>query len=367
MDPIKSLEKYKVRVFKNARETGRQLGIGSYGSVVELKVRGVGTFAGKKLHEALINSGDTTRLVQECVLMSKLRHPNIAKFCGVCKLPTSSVPALVMELMDHNLEKVIENTADLPLTTKISILIDIAYGLAYLHSQNPKVLHRDLTARNVLLDKSMKAKITDFGNSRIVDATRISKPLTQYPGTLLYMPPEAFNVHSKYGDRLDIFSFGHLGLYTITQTFPKNLLPATYTTEDEQLAARSEVERRSEYIELLHKSLPTADHPMARLVKQCLHNDPNRRPDCLELLHWLEDIQSLDQGEPEMEDECAYVEMDEIKRSSSITESEKMSSRVAKIQRFETAINSRTDKDNEFLVSVYRFAGHPCYFRLQGI
>ena len=236
MDVIKSLERESVKVFRNVKETGRQLGIGSFGSVVELKIRGEGKFAGKKIHEVLIVDGDSQLLVKECKLMSSLIHPNIAKFCGVCSLPTSTIPVLIMELMDHNLEEVIENkTAEfqLDLLTKIAILIDIANGLAYLHNRTPQVLHRDLTARNVLLDKSMHAKLTDFGNSRLVDATRISKTMTQAPGTQVYMPPEALDAHSKYSDRLDIFSFGHLALYMLIQEFPKDLLPATYTASEQ--------------------------------------------------------------------------------------------------------------------------------------
>ena len=233
------LERGGVKVYKNVKETGRQLGIGSYGTVVELTIRGEGKFAAKRLHEVLTICGDTSHLVKECKLMSELRHPNIARFFGVCKLPSSTVPALVMELMDHSLEEVIENADDFPLVndTMISIFIDIANGLAYLHSLNPQVLHRDLTARNVLLDKLYKAKITDFGNSRIVDPKRVCKTMTQAPGATVYMPPEALDAHSKYGDRLDTFSFGHLALYAIIREFPKDILGATYYASDGRFVA----------------------------------------------------------------------------------------------------------------------------------
>ena len=65
----------------------------------------------------------------------------------------------------------------------------------------------------------MVAKISDLGNSRIVDLQpgQLAKTLSRIPGTLVYMPPEAFDNLSKYGPRLDIFSFGHLALFTITQ------------------------------------------------------------------------------------------------------------------------------------------------------
>ena len=345
MDVIKAIEQCNVRVYRNAKETGRRLGVGSFGSVVELKIRGEGTFAGKKLHEVLMVGGDTSRLVKECELMSKLHHPNIARFYGVCKLPASTVPALVMELMDHSLEEIIERDNDhFPLETMISIFIDIANGLAYLHSRNPQVLHRDLTARNVLLDKSMNAKITDFGNSRIVDATRLSKTMTQTPGTLVYMPPEALDAHSKYSDRLDTFSFGHLALYAIIREFPKSLLPATYNSANGELVARSELERRKSYMEKLRTELPTADHPLYQLIEQCLHNNPPNRPTSTTTLHWLQEIQKLEKGEDDVIVDETYDEIEALDPDATKVERRVMTKNIEK------SVKSRLMEDEEVRV-----------------
>ena len=289
MDATKLLEKENVMVYKNVKETGRLLGVGSFGSVVELSIKGAGKFAGKKMHNALVVDGDATIFIKECKLMSKLIHPNIAKFHGVCKLPTSPIPVLMMELMEHSLEDVIENVKEFTLSfsTSVSIFIDIANGLAYLHGLTPRVLHRDLTARNVLVNRSMSAKITDFGNSRMIHGT---KPImTQTPGTLVYMPPEALDANPKYSDRLDIFSFGHLALYTLIREFPKDLLPATYIS-NRKLTARNEVERRSPYLKKLNATLPETDHQLYKLTLQCLDNDPSKRPISTKLIHQLEKI-----------------------------------------------------------------------------
>ena len=344
MDVIRLLERDGVKVYKNVKETGRQLGVGSYGTVVELTIRGEGKFAAKRLHEVLIADGDTSHLVKECKLMSELRHPNITKFFGVCKLSSSIVPALVMELMDHSLEEVIENADDFPLETAISVFIDIANGLAYLHSRNPQVLHRDLTARNVLLDKLYKAKITDFGNSRIVDATKVSKTMTQAPGATVYMPPEALDSHSKYGDRLDTFSFGHLALYATIREFPKDLLRATYYASDGRFVARTEVERRSSYMEKLHSKLSSPDHHLYRLVQQCLHNDPTKRPSSTELLHWLQEIQQLEQGEVDTLYDDLPGLYDDLQASAP---NPIKSSRSDMLQKFETEINTRSEENEE--------------------
>ena len=304
MDAIKLLKGSKVKVYKDVNETGRQLGVGSYGTVVELRI-GKALFAGKKLHEA---PGDASHFAKECQLMSQLDHPNVAKFFGVCKLPIRTVPALVMELIDYNLELIIENRAEysLEINRALSIFIDIANGLTYLHARNPQVLHRNLTARNVLLDKSMNAKITDFGISRIVD---LSKAMTN-PETLVYMPPEALKSHSKYSDRFDTFSFGHLALYTLIRELPKDLLPAA--------PARTEVERRNLYMDKLHRMLPIEHHHFYQLIRQCLHNDPSKRPSSAELLLWLEEIKRVERVKGDFEKDDA-----ELTPSEGVTRAER--------------------------------------------
>ena len=152
-------------------------------------------------------------------VMTEMRHPHIVQFLGLCYLQGSELPVLVMERLERSLDDLLETSPGLPLALKQSMLTDVARGLLYLHNHNPPVVHRDLSARNVLLTSSLVAKISDLGNARIVDLQpgQLAKILTRAPGTQVYMPPEAFDQHSLYGPRLDIFSFGHLALYTLGQ------------------------------------------------------------------------------------------------------------------------------------------------------
>ena len=101
--------------------------------------------------------------------MSDLRHPNITQFLGVCFLPNCRLPVLVMERLDGSLDDLLENILNIPLVLKRSILEDVARGLLYLHKHRPQIIHRDLTAKNVLLTASLVAKVTDFGNSRMLN------------------------------------------------------------------------------------------------------------------------------------------------------------------------------------------------------
>ena len=151
--------------------------------------------------------------------MAKMRHPHIVQFLGLCFLEGSALPVLVMERLDSSLDDLLVGVPGLPLALKRSLLADVARGLLYLHTCNPPVVHRDLSARNVLLTSSQVAKISDLGNARIVNLQpgQLAMTLTYLPGTLVYMPPEAFEEGSRYGPRLDIFSFGHLALFTLMQ------------------------------------------------------------------------------------------------------------------------------------------------------
>ena len=152
-------------------------------------------------------------------VMAEIRHPHIVQFLGLCFLEGSALPVLVMEQLDNSLDKLLETSPGLPFALKQSLLADVARGLLYLHTHKPPIVHRDLSARNVLLTSSLVAKISDLGNARIVNLQpgQLARTLTRVPGAQVYMPPESFDADSQYGPRLDIFSFGHLALFTLIQ------------------------------------------------------------------------------------------------------------------------------------------------------
>ena len=119
-----------------------------------------------------------------------------------------------MERLGYSLDELVETTPTLPLSVSVYMLMGVCQGLLHLHRES--VVHRDLTARNVLLTTSLRAKITDFGNSRIV-RLEPTRTLTRFPGTLVYMAPEAVSERGQYGPSLDVFSFGVLTLFVLTQ------------------------------------------------------------------------------------------------------------------------------------------------------
>ena len=79
-------------------------------------------------------------------VMTEMRHPHIVQFLGLCFLEGSALPVLVIERMDSSLDELLETSPSLPLSLKVSLLTDVARGLLYLHTRNPSVVHRDLSA-----------------------------------------------------------------------------------------------------------------------------------------------------------------------------------------------------------------------------
>ncbi len=188
-----------------------------------------------------------TDFVEECKLMSQLHHPHIVQFLGVCYLPGAQLPVLLMEKLQTSLDNLLETSPNIPIDLKVHLLTGTGQGVVYLHSRTPPIAHRDLSAKNILVDNGLNAKIADMGVSRIVNIQpgQLAASMTQMPGTGVYMPPEAAQEEgvTRYNTAIDIFSFGVVSLFTLTQTFPRNFKPAAYyDPATRRVLGRTEIE-----------------------------------------------------------------------------------------------------------------------------
>lgn len=175
----------------------------------------------KALHPALIMPGSAgreafiSRFWEECHRLRNMCHRNIVQFMGVCTT-RDGTPGLVTERMAETLEQRY-TTSPLSVGEQVEIFCDVADGLTYLHSQG--IVHRDLTTRNVLLTERGRrgiAKLADVGLSRSLGgAVPDKRPMSQVPGSQLYMAPETFADCPTYNEKLDCFSFGVLMMSTI--------------------------------------------------------------------------------------------------------------------------------------------------------
>ena len=219
------------------------------------------------------------RFNTECLLLSKLDHPCIVQFVGVHfhGLIRSDV-TLVMECLHTDLDRFLDpkERPNIPLSIKLSILLDVSGGLLYLHHQlEEPLVHRDLKAENILITNDVRAKIADLGVSKLLkNYPHQAAVQTKCPGTLAYMPPEALCEDPQYGTSLDIFSFGQLALYTAIQQFPQVFSVVLDPKISSALRRReSELLRRKKWIDLLGKQ-----HCLRRIIHECLGDDHNKRP-----------------------------------------------------------------------------------------
>ena len=224
---------------------------------------------------------------KECHLLSNLRHPYIVQFLGVYIEKASGAPVIVMEYLPTSLAACVQTKPNIPRYLQISMLHNVALGLAYLHGHSPPIIHRDLTANNVLLTSNMVAKIADLGVARILDLTpKRAMQLTQAPGTAAYMPPEALAQNPTYNTKMDCFSFGVLILHLVSQMWPIPTEPVKVSGGG-KLTPVSEVERRRQQIDLMG-----TDHCLYKLTTECLHNDATQRPETSQIVVTLEALQS---------------------------------------------------------------------------
>lgn len=314
METLRDDTYLKSFVLPNVKLTGTRIGAGAYVDIDEVKVSGTVCMA-KRVHDFFLDRSDISeadvqkamaRFVEECQIMSTLRHPHIVQFLGVCFFPDARLPALVMEKMQTNLHDVLDvypagqlHKPFFPLSLKCSILHDVANGLAYLHERSPPISHCHLSALNVLLTSSMVAKIADVGTYHIVHhmATASATNIPTTPDYFVYMPQDASPLN--HSSSTDIFSLGVISIFTLSQTYPCDLLEPTYTVEEsgqQLLKSRSELERRNSYMHTI-RGLFHQGHPLIEMTQQCLHDNAEQRPNISEVQ------QLLEQARTEVQDE----------------------------------------------------------------
>lgn len=99
--------------------------------------------------------------------------------------------------------------------TRKRVAFGTAHGLVYLHEQcNPKIIHRDLKAANILLDDEFEAVLGDFGLAKLVDAAR-THVTTQVRGTMGHIAPEYLST-GKSSEKTDVFGYGITLLELVT-------------------------------------------------------------------------------------------------------------------------------------------------------
>ncbi|BFG28986.1 hypothetical protein CerSpe_152600 [Prunus speciosa] len=207
--------KFSFRQLKDATnnfDKANKIGEGGFGSVYKGFLSDGIVIAVKQLSSK--SKQGNREFLNEIGMISALKHPHLVKLHGCCIEGNQLL--LVYEYMENNnLARALfgpeESQLKLDWPTRHKICVGTARGLAYLHEESRlKVVHRDIKATNVLLDKNLTPKISDFGLAKLdeEDNTHIS---TRIAGTYGYMAPE-YAMRGYLTDKADVYSFGILVL-----------------------------------------------------------------------------------------------------------------------------------------------------------
>ncbi|KAM0063236.1 putative protein kinase RLK-Pelle-DLSV family [Helianthus debilis subsp. tardiflorus] len=198
----------QIKIATNNFDVANKIGEGGFGSVYK-GVLPNGTLIAVKQLSSKSKQGNR-EFLNELGMISALQHPNLVKLYGCCIEGNQLL--LAYEYMENNsLARALfghkQWQLELDWPTRYKICIGIARGLAFLHEETIlKIVHRDIKATNVLLDKDLNAKISDFGLAKLdeEDNTHIS---TRVAGTYGYMAPE-YALRGYLTDKADVYSYG---------------------------------------------------------------------------------------------------------------------------------------------------------------
>ncbi|XP_022892209.1 cold-responsive protein kinase 1-like isoform X2 [Olea europaea var. sylvestris] len=187
-----------------------KIGEGGFGSVYKGKI------GNEKMAAIKVLSPGSTQGVKEFLteiqVISDVQHENLVKLYGCCVQENHRI--LVYNYLENNsLAQTLiggrNSSIQFSWQTRVKICVGVAKGLAYLHEEvRPPIVHRDIKASNILLDKDLSPKISDFGLAKLIPAnmTHVS---TRVAGTIGYLAPE-YAMKGQLTRKADIYSFGVL-------------------------------------------------------------------------------------------------------------------------------------------------------------
>ena len=254
-------------------ETDETLGIGGWAVVKVAKLK----VAAKCLHSQLVYDYHRRLFRREMDVAARVSHPNLLRFLGA---RLEGGMAILTEFMPTSLRALVNRRPrqHLPLQHLLSIAVDVARALNYLHNMTPDpIIHRDLSSANVLLqpspDGGWLAKVSDYGTANFQSQLR-----SENPGSPVYTAPESFNP-ALQSPKMDIFSFGVLLVVHLRLPCPRascgadGVHPPRGTVEPDQTVPEGRQRSTSD-------SRSTGGHPAGHAVNSThlLTHSPTKHP-----------------------------------------------------------------------------------------
>ncbi|KAI3497460.1 hypothetical protein L1887_40076 [Cichorium endivia] len=214
------LKRFSLRELQVATDTfsnNNILGRGGFGKVYKGRLADGSLVAVKRLKEERSQGGEL-QFQTEVEMISMAVHRNLLRLRGFCMTPTERL--LVYPYMANG--SVASCLRDRPATQpaldwpiRKRIALGAARGLAYLHDHcDPKIIHRDVKAANILLDEEFEAVVGDFGLAKLMDY-KDTHVTTAVRGTIGHIAPEYLST-GKSSEKTDVFGYGVMLLELIT-------------------------------------------------------------------------------------------------------------------------------------------------------
>ncbi|KAF4403649.1 hypothetical protein G4B88_002502 [Cannabis sativa] len=212
-----SLEELKK--FTNNFSKLNEIGSGGYGKVYRGILPTGKLMAIKRAHRESMQGVPEFRT--EIELLSRVHHKNLVSLVGFCF--DQGEQLLVYEFVPNGtLRDTLSGKSGVRLDwiKRLEISLGAARGIAYLHEYaSPPIIHRDIKSTNILLDKHLKAKVADFGLSKIMGDCEKSHVSTQVKGTVGYLDPDYY-MTNQLTEKSDVYSFGVVMLEIVTGRRP---------------------------------------------------------------------------------------------------------------------------------------------------
>ncbi|EOA36564.1 hypothetical protein CARUB_v10011709mg, partial [Capsella rubella] len=274
-----------------------KIGEGGFGSVYKGRLPNGTLIAVKKLSSKSCQGNK--EFINEIGIITCLQHPNLVKLYGCCVDKTQLL--LVYEYLENNcLADALFGRSSLKLDwqTRHKICLGIARGLAFLHEDSAvKIIHRDIKGTNVLLDKDLNSKISDFGLARLHEDDQ-SHITTRVAGTIGYMAPE-YAMRGHLTEKADVYSFGVVAMEIVSGKSNAN-----YTPDNECCVGLLDwafvLQKKGDFAEILDPRLAgmfdvLEAERMIKVSLLCSNKSPTLRPSMSEVVKMLEGETDIEQ------------------------------------------------------------------------
>jgi len=268
---------WKWEIDPTALKVYDQIGVGRFGTVYS------GELYGTNCAVKVVKGSPIGQIQYEIGLMGDTHHPNVVTFLGTC---TKDIGQCIITeyieggcLSDYIASKKCANRTGRGVAWGkiLTMGLDIARGMAWLHSRRPPILHRDLHSKNILVTSQEVCKVCDFGLSYVQGGAP--------PSNFIYhriIPPE-HKVKTEYTKAADVFMYGLIlyELLTGDKGSDKN------TNKQIMDTLRSEIS--------YSPAMLVEAYDLLTLIEKCITPKPQNRPTFEEIIQWFKErLQNID-------------------------------------------------------------------------